>query len=316
LLVFNTAVSIWIPVTIFISISSVISLAYLFKEVSLTSDIYPKSELIREYISHVLHTALLGLTSILHRDFIFIAMSLYLSPISAGLFSLSLILADSCRWALSGINQIFPSIATKLYENGSMNELNKLYQSTSKIATVISCVPVIIVSAYHKEIMTIFSPQYANHSIVLLVAVIAQVSATVVGSVGLLLLMTDNERLSLYVNITNAVLVVPVSIYLASKFGVFGLSVAFLLTMVYNNMAELIALYHSEELMPLTRDHLYILILTALLSITSIIVKSTMGRYTGFLFCLALAAVLGVFCYRYLLDSYEKEALQNVSLLT
>lgn len=140
----------------------------------------------------------MGLLSMgqIHGTYLLIA--LYLSPTTAGLFSLSLILGKLSRRFLSSINTIFPPIISTLYKNDKKNTINQLYKSTSKIAIVGCCILSMPLIIYHKEILVLFSPEYSADAFSMIFIVIAQIIATFVGSVGLMLLMTSNESPSIY----------------------------------------------------------------------------------------------------------------------
>jgi O-antigen/teichoic acid export membrane protein len=312
LLLSDSAVSIWISVIILFIFFSLISIYYVTKEISFTTDIKLKSEIVLDYLGYSAYSSGISVLSIFHRDIVFIIMSVFLNPVSAGLFSLSLILARTSRWALTGVNQIFPPIATELYNDNRTKTLNDLYKSTSKIATTISTIPVVFAVAYHEEIMSIFSPEYASESIVLVIALVAQVSSTLIGSVGLLLMMTDNQELSTYVSLSNVILMIPISIYMTAQYGIIGLSLSFLFTMSYNNIMELIVLYKYEGLNPFTRYHLYIILICAINSLISIKLSSLIGNIGGIIASFALSISIDLISYKYFLADYEKMAIDSI----
>lgn len=307
----NTS-NIWSGFTVLILICCFIAILIIRETVNFTDHIDITRDVIEDYLSFMLYTGTSGIFILSHRDIVFALMAVFLSPVSAGLFSLCLILAKISRWSLSGINQIFPAIASSLYDNGKSDIIDQLYKSTSKIATTIACIPFIFASAYHKQILTLFSSQYAADSYVLVVALGAQVIATVIGSVGLLLLMTDNEKISFYVSVSNAFLMIPISIYLTTNYGVLGLAFSFLFTMTYNNFAEMGILYHREKLWPVTINHVYILFITVILSIINILTVTMFPSIVALPLCILSSLSITVISYMYFYTEEEKKSIISV----
>lgn len=309
-----TAVSIISVVVVLLGVLSIYSVHLVNKKTPLTTSVHIRSEEVWEFLSYSYDASISSFLGLFHRQIVFVLMAVVLSPVAAGLFSLALILASAGRWPLQGINTIFPPIATDLYNAEDMDALDSLYKSSSKVATFFSCIPFIFVLNFHEPIMVVFSAEYASNSIILVVVYIAQIFATLVGSVGLLLMMTDNERPALYINLSNAALMIPISILLTLEFGVIGLTISFLFTMVYNNFIQVAVLKYLEEISPLTKNHIYLVVSVGILALLPMASTYIVGS-TG------LLAVLTLFCtllyivtsYRYLLDQDEKDSLRAVA---
>ena len=158
------------------------------------------------------------------------------------------------RWPLSGINSILPPIAAALYGDGQKRTLQRLYQQTSRIATVATTPVFALGYAYAPDLLAVFNEAYAQQATVLRLVLTAQYGATIFGSVGLLLLMTDNERVSLRVQVINAVIALPLLVGLTVRFGPLGLGAAYLLSLLVNNTTELLLLYTCDGFIPFSRE--------------------------------------------------------------
>ena len=117
-----------------------------------------------------------------------------ISEVQAGAFGVVLILGNISRVPLISINQIFPQVATELYKENKIDEINKLFKSTSKIAIYFTTIPLIVFTIFHKEVVMLFSEQYIQYSIALPIVMFGQVFAVGIGTVGLLILMTDKTK--------------------------------------------------------------------------------------------------------------------------
>lgn len=209
--------------------------------------------LLREFGRYALTASGVAVLELVQRRAVFVVMAVFLAPVAAGLFSLSVLLGQLVRWPLGGVNTVLPPIAARLYDADRRDSLGALYERTARLATVATTPVVLVLAPYHVEVLTLFAPAYADDAVVLLVVVVAQYLATAFGSVGLLLLMTDNERASLALQVLNAGIALPLMLVLTTRQGVVGLGVAYLGSVVLNNATEGLLLYRREGLTPFSR---------------------------------------------------------------
>jgi O-antigen/teichoic acid export membrane protein len=156
----------------------------------------------------------------------------------------------------------------------------------------------------------VFNDAYARQATVLRVVLLAQYAATVFGSVGLLLLMTDNERASLFTQVVNASAALPLMIFLTVHFGPLGLGVAYLLSLLVNNTTELLVLYSRDGLAPFSREQVST-ILFVLPSIYALLsVKPAAGAPASLVLAGLVVTVYIWFGQRFLLRSADKAALR------
>lgn len=209
---------------------------------------------VRRFLRYSADTTGVAVLELIQRRAVFAVMALYLSPVAAGAFSLSIVIGLVVRWPLSGVNSILPPIAAALYGDGQKRTLQRLYQQTSRIATVATTPVFALGYAYAPDLLAVFNEAYAQQATVLRLVLTAQYGATIFGSVGLLLLMTDNERVSLRVQVINAVIALPLLVGLTVRFGPLGLGAAYLLSLLVNNTTELLLLYTCDGFIPFSRE--------------------------------------------------------------
>jgi O-antigen/teichoic acid export membrane protein len=308
----TTVESIWIFFTFSTSIITVLSLFLInyITDFSVRPTLKNK-EVVKDYLRYTSSTIFVTILGLMQRRSVFVVMAIFLSPVSAGLFSLSLILAQISRWPLNGINQIFPAIATKIYGLNQKDKLRELYKRTSLIAAFASTPLIILIVPYHTEILATFSPSYASESIILPIIMLGQYIATIIGSVGLLILMTDNERMSVWMHVLHVIVILPSIVILTKQYGVLGLGVAYFISLSFNNITEVILLYHLEKLSPFTKRHLYLTILALLTATIVYITKMYLQMYS-----IPIAIFLTVLylytTYKLILDKKDTTAIKSI----
>lgn len=249
---------------------------------------------------------------LVQRRAVFIVMALYLTPLSAGAFSLSIVFAIVVRWPLSGVNGILPPIAAGLYSDGRTQTLQRLYQQTSRLATVATTPMFVLGFIYAPDLLAVFNDAYAREADVLRIALVAQYAATVYGSVGLLLLMTNNERASLFTQIINASVALPLMVVLTLQLGPIGLGIAYLLSILINNTTELLVLYSRDGLTPFSREQFYAVLSAPIIIYFVVSLKTVVGVAVS----LAVAVVvLGLYSWlgrQFLLRTAERDAVRSL----
>ena len=245
---------VWLTVVAMLTVVGAVTLCALARETPM-APVLDRTDAIRDFLTYVGGTSLVGLLGASQRQVVFVLMAVVLSPVSAGVFSLSLLIGGAIRWPLKGINRALSAIAAELYDNGETRAIGRLYRRTSRVAAFLT-IPVIAVVVPHAEwILGTFSEAYGYGAPVLILAVAGQFLATLAGSNGLLLLMTDNERPTAVLHAVHVVVVLPVMIVLARRYGVVGLGVAYWFSLAFNNATELWLLRYLEGVWLLTREH-------------------------------------------------------------
>jgi len=266
----------------------------------------------RRFLAYTADATGIATLELVQRRAVFVVMALFLSPVAAGAFSLSLVVGRAVRWPLSGVNGILPPIAAELYGDGRRETLRRLYRQTSRLATV-ATTPVFVVGfAYAPELLGAFDDAYVDQAGVLRAVLLAQYAATLFGSVGLLLLMTDNERASLYTQVFNAGVALPLLVVLTVRYGPLGLGVAYLLSLVVNNTTELLVLYRRDGFVPFSARQLSAAASTGPTAALLALAKGAVGTAGSLP---VAAAAVGLYVWlgrRVLLRASDRAALRSI----
>lgn len=248
------ATGVWLAVVTTLAIVATVAVATVVLATPLGIDAV-RTAPVGDFLTYVAGTSLVGLLGAGQRQVVFVLMAVVLSPVGAGLFSLSLLVAGVVRWPLKGINRALSAIAAELYDNNETAAIEQLYRRTSRVAAFLT-VPVVVLTVSHaREILTAFSAAYGPGAPVLGLAVAGQFVAVLAGSNGLLLLMTDNERPAAVLHLLHVLVVLPVMVVLARRYGVVGLGAAYAFSLLFNNATELWLLRRLEGFRLFTREH-------------------------------------------------------------
>jgi O-antigen/teichoic acid export membrane protein len=182
-------------------------------------------------------------------------IAVYLSGTAGGLFAVGTLLGLLVRLPLIGINQFIPPVAASLHSGGRQEALLRLYQTTSHLVVTGVTFLAAVAIVFRRPIMALFDPAFVQYAWLLPGFVIAQFVACGAGSVGLLLMMTDNQKPYLAVNTVLTVIVLAATLWLTITYGLPGLVGGYLLMLTLNNTAEVVVLHHFAGLQPLTRQH-------------------------------------------------------------
>jgi O-antigen/teichoic acid export membrane protein len=295
---------VWLTVVAALTALAAVTLGALARETPMAPRL-DRPDAIRDFLTYVGSTSLVGLLGASQRQVVFVLMAAVLSPVGAGVFSLSLLIGGIVRWPLKGVNRALSAIAAELHDDGETRAIGRLYRQTSRVAAFLT-IPVIAVVVPHAEwILTAFSGLYGPGAPVLILAVAGQFLAVLAGSNGLLLLMTDNERPTALLHAVHAAVVLPVMVVLAWRHGVVGLGVAYGFSLAFNNATELWLLRYLEGVWPFTREHW----LLAGCSVLVALAGSAVAAATPAVVSIPLSAVAGVCvaasAYRWLLPDAD-----------
>jgi len=230
----------------------------------------------RRYVRYTLPLFIGGFATVVQRLGFYPLIALFLSGVAGGVFAVGVLVAGLVRLPLIGINQFIPPVAATLHEDESRTALRRLYQVTSRIVLVGTTALSVPIVVYRESIMGLFGPTFVAYAPLLAVFVVAQYGACVAGSVGVLLMMTDNQRAMLLVNTVVTLLLIVTAIPLTVTDGLRGLVVSYLLMLTLNNGLEMVVLYRLEGLQPFTRGHLKPIGAGLVLALVVLIAKATL----------------------------------------
>lgn len=304
-----SAKSVIYGLSISLGVGIVISLYIIIKRTELYSSEISRN--IKPIVKFLTYTSF-ATASILFTMFQFTAPNVLvfsLIELQAGAFGVGMVFGSISRVPLTAINTIFPQVATQLYQDGNVETINKLFKSTSKIAIFFMMPATIFFTVFHVELMTLFSDKYTQFSVIIPLIILGHLFAVAIGTVGLLIMMTDNERENIILQAFGSVTTLSIITPLTLRFEVVGLAAGYAITLIINNVMELFYLYYREGLWSLTKDHLKIISFSGFITGVLYIANSMVNLYISL-----PIAILTIICttyinYTYFLKKPEKQAL-------
>jgi O-antigen/teichoic acid export membrane protein len=118
-----------------------------------------------------------------------------------------------------------PTVAS-LHASGKKNDVKKIIKITSRSTFSLSCVIAVLIILFSNRLLLLFGSDFLDSKNILLILILGQLANSFSGSVGLLLNMTGNEKLSLAIFLASALVNVGLNFYLIPVFDSQGAAIA------------------------------------------------------------------------------------------
>jgi O-antigen/teichoic acid export membrane protein len=186
-----------------------------------------------------------------------IVLSVFETAGAIGLYEAAYQTSVLLLFAIVSANAIFPAVASELYHHGHRDELDQLYESTTKWITYFSMFGTTFVFIYASDILRLFGAQFIQAQNALLVLACGQFVSALVGPAGYLLLMADHERLYAINAVLLSICNVGLNLVLIARFGVLGAAAATAVSIAVLNVVRLLEVYFLMDLWPYSRAYLW-----------------------------------------------------------
>lgn len=156
---------------------------------------------------------------------------------------------------LMAMNAIFPSVASELYEGGELAKLQRLYAVVSKWLFSITILGYVYMVVYGRTILGMFGAEFRAAWYFLVILALGQTIAVVTGPAGLLLIMTENERIEMVNTWAVTLLNLVLNVVLISRFGAIGAAVATSISISLLNVARMMQVKVLLDMVPYSSDY-------------------------------------------------------------
>jgi len=206
-----------------------------------------------EYYNFSIPLTLKEAGDVLMRRIDVLMVGFFLSSTAVGVYNISVLLAGMLLIPLSAFNQLFPPIASRLYSEGKIEEINSLYSTVTRWILTISLIMGIGAITYRRELMMLFGEEFTAGTIVLVLFVIAQLFNCTGGANGYLLMMTNHQYVLVLNQWSFGVLNIVLNYVLILEFGLIGAALASAGVLAALNVVKTIELWYLEGLFPYSR---------------------------------------------------------------
>ncbi|WP_161991499.1 flippase [Natronorubrum aibiense] len=233
-------------------LAAVISLVLLAQKINIDINVNTDRNEIYTYYNFSVPLTLTAAGSLLYTNVDRLMVGYFLGDVEVGIYAISIGLATATGLALTGINQLFPPIASKLHTQGERKELNNVFQTVTRWSFTICLLPAVLLYVYRFEVLALFGPEFTAGSLVLSLFVVAQVTRSAVGPSGYMLMMSGHQYVVLFNRWFLGVSNVVANYILIIRYGFIGAAIASALTLAVVNLFRLIEIWLLEGYNPYT----------------------------------------------------------------
>lgn len=210
-----------------------------------------------------------------------IVMGIYLNAREVGIYSVAISMVVFVALFLQAINQIFGPTIAELYAAAQHDLLRRLYQTLTKWSLGLSLPLSLGIMAFAKPLMRVFGPDFERGWPVLVIATLGQVVSCGVGSVGLLLFMSDQQKRMMQVQAVTVFLTLGLNFLLIPRWGLTGAAISVAATNISSNLLWLRDVRRKLSMSPSLQGYLSLLAPTALTVLTLFIARIELPSSLG-----------------------------------
>ena len=203
-----------------------------------------------------------------------IALGFYRGAREVGIYSVAAAVVAYVSLILNSVNQVFSPVIADLHTRGDRAMLGRLYQALTKWILGLTLPLAVTVMVYSKPLLRIFGHDFEAGWPILIIGTVGQLINCGVGSAGLLLLMSGNQRRLLRVQATMALVMTIGSVALVPVWGIIGAVIAAAITNAGTNIWNLLEVRSVLGLSPFSRSYVRLLVPTSASVLVALVLKS------------------------------------------
>lgn len=169
---------------------------------------------------------------------------------AVGIYQVATLVAGMLRLPLTGFNQLFPPIASRLYSTDKLDELQSLYSQVTRWTFTLSLVPAAGAIVYSNELLGLFGSAFTAGEAVLLLFVLGELVNAAVGPSNYLLMMTDNQYIALVNEWALGLFNIVLNFVFITQFGLIGAALATVSVLSLINLCRVVEVWYLEGLQP------------------------------------------------------------------
>lgn len=217
-------------------------------------------------------------------------LGMFGTPTDVGIYSVAALAASQSLFVLDAVNSSFAPMISDLFHRGERKQLEDLFKASTRWTFTLTLPLFLVFLAYPGTILGVFGPSFQSGTTVLIVLACAFFIDAAVGSVGVMLQMTDRHHILTVNNLVMAALNAALNLLLIRRFGATGAAAATGISIGLINLIKLIEVRMFIGIHPYNRAFLRPLAAgLASITIAMLIQYLFDGPWVGFLGILAAA---------------------------
>jgi O-antigen/teichoic acid export membrane protein len=203
----------------------------------------------------------------------------FIGDVEVGIYAVAIGLASVTGLALSGLNQLFPPIASKLYSRDEREELQRVFQTVTRWSFTLCLLPALLLYTFRFEVLSLFGSEFTRGSVVLSLFIAGQITRNAVGPSGYMLTMTEHQYIVLFNRWFLGISNVVANYILITKYGFVGAAVASALTLALVNVFRLVEIWILERHYPYTRRFVKPIVAAVVVAASIGLIRSNLLNY-------------------------------------
>ena len=189
-----------------------------------------------EFISYSATIILGGVMSLLIAYIDIVMIEAMMSKKDVGLYKVATELAMLPSIFLRIVNTVFPPLVAKLYHDGEIAEVRRLYEKTTRYLFLVSSVMIAFILVFSEPLLGLYGEVYIEAKMVLIYRGIGQLVNACVGSVWYIVIMTGHPKIRFIGVLLSAVINVFLNYLLIPAWGIDGAAFASMVSTVFINI--------------------------------------------------------------------------------
>ena len=195
-----------------------------------------------------------GLTALFVDQADRVMIGILASTSDVGVYTIAALLATQVRFVLSAVSATFTPIISDLYHGDRRDELHRLFKITTRWIVMLSLPLAIVLAMFPTPFLRVFGPEFMEGAPVVLVLSIGSFLNGATGTIGLMLQMSDYERVVLLDNVAVAILNVGLNLWLIPIYGPLGAAIATAVSVTLINAAQVVQVWSRLGMTPFDAD--------------------------------------------------------------
>lgn len=177
-------------------------------------------------------------------------MSIMLPASSIGIFAILTTLAGLTNFLQTNINSVFAPIISSLVAKQEYQQLSVLYKESTFLLNIITIPFILCIVLFSKDILMLYGEEFSHYTLALTILFLANYFSLMVGSSGMMMIMGGLEKEQLYIQITQVVVTIVISIIFLPVYGLMAAVLIRLLNIFFINQLEVYYIHKKFSIWP------------------------------------------------------------------
>jgi len=224
------------------------SLALLYTRSSLRPKGRPAVSDLRSFYNFSLPFTFSRAGAILYSRIDVFMIGIFLRSNAVGVYSIAVLIGGILTIPLAGLNQLFPSVTSRLHAEEDYETLQTVYRMVTRWSLTVALAIAAPLVLYRRTVLSVFGPEFVAGATVLVVFACGQLINAAAGPSNDILTMTDHQYLVLVNHWLFGVANVVLNYYLILEFGLIGAAVATASVLAGLNIVRVVEVWILEDL--------------------------------------------------------------------